>query len=96
MVGPFGLLEPGGFTVGNPAGAEFFVAYGSTAVFLRADDPSYRDTYKFGTEQSFVATNTKDGKALLPASDEGAGALTLTPSTRPSGSGTSARFWAAA
>ncbi|MCQ1579824.1 nSTAND1 domain-containing NTPase [Streptomyces parvus] len=79
VVGPFGPLEPRGFAVGNPAGADFFVAYGSTAVFLRADDPSYRDTYKFGTEQNFVATNTKDGKALLGAPEEGAGALTLTP-----------------
>ncbi|MGW9131994.1 nSTAND1 domain-containing NTPase [Streptomyces sp. NPDC055681] len=78
VVGPFGPLELGGFTVGNPAGADFFVAYGSTAVFLEADDPLYRDTYKFGADQRFAATNTKDGKALLGAPAEGAGALSLT------------------
>lgn len=78
VVGPFGPLELGEFTVGNPEGADFFVAYGSTAVFLNADDPSYRDTYKFGAEQAFAATNTKDGKALLGAPAEGAGVLQLT------------------
>ncbi|MEU0523680.1 nSTAND1 domain-containing NTPase [Streptomyces niveus] len=71
VLGPFGPLEPGEFTVGNPAGAEFFVAYGSTAVFLRANEPSYRNTYKFGMEQSFAATNTEDGKALLGTPSEG-------------------------
>lgn len=78
VVGPLGPLELGGFTVGNPVGADFFVAYGSTAVFLKADDPLYRDTYKFGADQRFAATNTRDGKALLGAPAEGAGALTLT------------------
>ncbi|MFE8915173.1 trypsin-like peptidase domain-containing protein [Streptomyces globisporus] len=77
VMGPFGPLEPGSFTLGNPGGAQFFVAYGSTAVFLRADDTSYRDTYKFGEDQRFAATNTKDGTALLAAPAERAGALTL-------------------
>ncbi|MFD4594123.1 trypsin-like peptidase domain-containing protein [Streptomyces rubiginosohelvolus] len=77
VLGPFGPLEPGSFTLGNPRGAEFFVAYGSTAVFLRANATSYRDTYKFGEDQRFAATNTKDGKALLAAPAERSGALTL-------------------
>ncbi|MFI6121994.1 trypsin-like peptidase domain-containing protein [Streptomyces sp. NPDC051064] len=71
VLGPFGPLELGEFTVGNPAGADFFVAYGSTAIFLKANKPSYRNTYKFGTEQHFAATNTKDGKALLGTPSEG-------------------------
>lgn len=65
VLGPFGPLEPGEFTVGNPAGAKFIVAYGSTAVFLAADDPSYRDTYKFGAKQGFAATIATDGTAFL-------------------------------
>ncbi|MFJ7985803.1 trypsin-like peptidase domain-containing protein [Streptomyces sp. NPDC096351] len=63
VLGPLGPLEPGEFTVGNPAGADFVVAYGDTAVFLKADDPSYRDTYKFGGKQGFVATT--DGASFL-------------------------------
>ncbi|MEU1213392.1 trypsin-like peptidase domain-containing protein [Streptomyces sp. NPDC005790] len=78
VMGPFGPLEPGEFTIGNPAGAEFFVANASTAVFLKANDPSYRNTYKFGENQRFEPTNTRDGKALLGAPAEGAGALQLT------------------
>ncbi|MGW1011447.1 nSTAND1 domain-containing NTPase [Streptomyces termitum] len=72
VLGPFGPLEPGEFTVGNPAGAGFFVAYGSTAVFLKADDPLYRDTYEFGADQRFAATNVQSGTALLgtPASED--------------------------
>ncbi|MFE5941854.1 hypothetical protein [Streptomyces sp. NPDC056480] len=62
-LGPLGPLEPGEFTVGNPAGADFVVAYDSTAVFLKADDPSYRDTYKFSGQQGFVATT--DGTSFL-------------------------------
>ncbi|MHB9755683.1 nSTAND1 domain-containing NTPase [Streptomyces sp. BYX5S] len=72
VVGPFGPLEPGEFAVGNPSGADFFVAYGSTVVFLKADAPADRDTYKFGADQHFAATNTTDGKALLgsPSSED--------------------------
>ncbi|MGW6963304.1 nSTAND1 domain-containing NTPase [Streptomyces zaomyceticus] len=63
VLGPLGPLEPGEFAVGNPADADFIVAYGSTAVFLKADEPSYRDTYKFGGKQGFVATT--DGTSFL-------------------------------
>ncbi|WP_217229312.1 nSTAND1 domain-containing NTPase [Streptomyces anulatus] len=77
VLGPFGPLEPGEFTVGNPSGADFFVAYGSTAIFLKANEPSYRNTYKFGAEQNFVASNTKDGKALLGNPSEGSSFASL-------------------
>ncbi|AKH86895.1 hypothetical protein AA958_19185 [Streptomyces sp. CNQ-509] len=67
-----GPLESGEFTVGNPADAKFFVAYGDTIVFLNLSDPSYRDTYKFGRNQFFEPANTSDGKAFLgsPARDD--------------------------
>ncbi|MEV4937308.1 hypothetical protein [Streptomyces zaomyceticus] len=39
------------------------MAYGSTAVFLKADEPTYRDTYEFGGKQGFVATT--DGTSFL-------------------------------
>ncbi|WP_329470474.1 serine protease [Streptomyces sp. NBC_01723] len=64
VLGPFGPLEPHRWTMGSSGGSGFFLAYESTMVRLRADDPEHRDTFVFSKIQRFLDA-TKDGRTLL-------------------------------
>ncbi|WP_121751029.1 trypsin-like peptidase domain-containing protein [Streptomyces sp. E2N166] len=57
-------LRPGEWATGNPNGAHYFLAADSSVTFLKADDPSYRETYEFAENQSVISA-TRDGKALF-------------------------------
>ncbi|KES03765.1 hypothetical protein BU52_28420 [Streptomyces toyocaensis] len=57
-------LRPGEWATGNPSGAHYFLAADSSVTFLRADDPSYRETYEFAESQRVISA-TRDGKALF-------------------------------
>lgn len=73
-------LRPGEWATGNPSGAHYFLAADSSVTFLRADDPSYRETYEFAESQRVISA-TRDGKALFgsPAPESSLGALGKTP-----------------
>ncbi|MFF5246695.1 trypsin-like peptidase domain-containing protein [Streptosporangium sp. NPDC000095] len=64
VLGPFGPLEPHRWTMGSSGGSGLFLAYESTMVRLRADDPEHRDTFVFSKIQRFLDA-TKDGRTLL-------------------------------
>ncbi|MEU2133600.1 trypsin-like peptidase domain-containing protein [Streptomyces sp. NPDC018352] len=70
VLGPFGPLEPHRWTMGSSGGSGFFLAYESTMVRLRADDPDYRDTFVFSKVQRFLDA-TRDGRTLLSMPVEG-------------------------
>lgn len=70
VLGSLGPLQSNGWSLATPEGPVFFLASGSSAQFLRADDPTHRETYQFGEPQLFPAA-TQDGKALLRAPAEG-------------------------
>ncbi|MFF7097311.1 trypsin-like peptidase domain-containing protein [Streptomyces rubradiris] len=57
-------LRPGEWATGNPSGAHYFLAADSSVTFLKADDPSYRETYEFAENQGVISA-TRDGKALF-------------------------------
>ncbi|HWU10771.1 MAG TPA: trypsin-like peptidase domain-containing protein [Streptomyces sp.] len=70
VLGPFGPLEPHRWSMGSSGGSGFFLAYESTMVRLRADDPEHRDTFVFSKIQRFLGS-TKDGRTLLSMPVEG-------------------------
>ncbi|GHH89841.1 nSTAND1 domain-containing NTPase [Streptomyces capillispiralis] len=57
-------LRPGEWATGNPSGAHYFLAADSSVTFLKADDPSYRETYEFAESQRVVSA-TRDGTAVF-------------------------------
>ncbi|MEB3962672.1 trypsin-like peptidase domain-containing protein [Streptomyces kunmingensis] len=73
-------LRPGEWATGNPNGAHYFLAADSSVTFLKADDPSYRETYEFAESQRVVSA-TRDGKALFgsPAPESSLDALGKSP-----------------
>ncbi|MFC8424133.1 trypsin-like peptidase domain-containing protein [Streptomyces sp. NPDC057236] len=73
-------LRPGEWATGNPSGAHYFLAADSSVTFLKADDPSYRETYEFAESQRVVSA-TRDGKALFgsPAPESSLDALGKSP-----------------
>ncbi|MFD5899581.1 trypsin-like peptidase domain-containing protein [Streptomyces sp. NPDC060366] len=73
-------LRPGEWATGNPNGAHYFLAADSSVTFLKADDPSYRETYEFAESQRVIAA-TRDGKALFgsPAPESSLDALGKSP-----------------
>ncbi|MEV7282142.1 trypsin-like peptidase domain-containing protein [Streptomyces sp. NPDC093111] len=70
VLGPFGPLQPHRWTMGSSGRSGFFLAYESTMVRLRADDPEHRDTFVFSKIQRFLDA-TKDGRTLLSMPVEG-------------------------
>ncbi|WP_017582253.1 nSTAND1 domain-containing NTPase [Nocardiopsis valliformis] len=70
VVGSLGPLPSNGWTLAAPEGPAFILATGGSVQFLRADDPTHRETYQFGGPQGFAAV-TRDGQALLRAPAQG-------------------------
>ncbi|WP_432087402.1 nSTAND1 domain-containing NTPase [Streptomyces sp. bgisy095] len=70
VTGSLGPLRPQNWATGNPAGAEYFLAAGNSVTFMRADDPSRRDTYEFAENQRVLAAS-RDGRALLGSPQRG-------------------------
>ncbi len=64
VAGPLGPLNPNRWAAGGDGDSGFFLANNSSVRFLKADDPSYRQTYEFSEEQGFLAASD-NGKALL-------------------------------
>lgn len=75
VAGPLGPLKEDRWAAGLTRGAGFFLANKSSVRFLKADDPGYRETYEFASDQGFLAT-ANGGKALLRAPVSG-GRLSL-------------------
>ncbi|MFJ7960914.1 trypsin-like peptidase domain-containing protein [Streptomyces sp. NPDC096319] len=67
-------LRPGEWAVGNPSGAQYFLAADSSVTFLKADDPSYRETYEFAESQRVISA-TRDGTALFGSPMAGGSSL---------------------
>ncbi|MGW0961775.1 nSTAND1 domain-containing NTPase [Streptomyces gelaticus] len=67
-------LRPGEWATGNPSGAHYFLAADSSVIFLRADNPSYRETYEFTKSQNVISA-TRNGKALLGSPSQGDSSL---------------------
>jgi hypothetical protein len=67
-------LRSGEWASGNPSGAHYFLAADSSVTFLKADDPSYRETYEFAESQGVISA-TRDGKALLGSPTPGGSSL---------------------
>ncbi|WP_282695921.1 trypsin-like peptidase domain-containing protein [Streptomyces sp. CC208A] len=80
VVGPLGPLNPNRWAAGLTTGAGFFLANNSSVHFLRADDPGFRESYRFAERQGFLAA-ADDGRALLrsPATGGRIGLVRLDP-----------------
>ncbi|MFE4800279.1 hypothetical protein ACFRFL_35955 [Streptomyces sp. NPDC056708] len=63
-------MNPNQYVVGATGGSGFFLANNGSVLFLKADDPGYREAYEFGELRGFLAA-TRDGKALLRTPESG-------------------------
>ncbi|MET9961776.1 trypsin-like peptidase domain-containing protein [Streptomyces sp. NPDC006326] len=62
--GPFGPLVSNRWTAGGLPGSGFFLANGTSVLFLHGDDPVRNDSYDLGKQQGFLS-GTDGGRAIL-------------------------------